>query len=304
MSTEVKELYWPSQIGRITEPDPLTFYRNYVSMGIPVILCGMMESWPAMKLWDLDYLKDTFGESPISVDITPTGHGDCVVDGTYFVQPMQKKMKLGDVVDIFLKKSPALGVYYIQKQNDNFRTEFEGPLWKDVINNVELFGSRVFDSSPDAVNFWMGDDKAVSSMHKDPYENLYCVVKGQKNFTLLPPTDYPYLYETDFRNAHYERNDEGEDWSIVLDQGTVPWIPVDPDNAAHYQKFPNFNNISPLRVSVQPGEILYLPSMVYHKVAQTGCTIAVNYWFDMKFDLKYAYFKFLEETTKIKSTLL
>ena len=30
-------------------------------------------------------------------------------------------------------------------------------------------------------------------MHKDHYENLYCVVSGHKTFTMLPPTDQPFV---------------------------------------------------------------------------------------------------------------
>ncbi|KAK7880072.1 hypothetical protein WMY93_033264 [Mugilogobius chulae] len=45
--------------------------------------------------------------------------------------------------------------------------------------------------TPDAVNFWLGEENAVTSMHKDHYENLYCVISGEKHFLLLPPTDRP-----------------------------------------------------------------------------------------------------------------
>lgn len=38
--------------------------------------------------------------------------------------------------------------------------------------------------------------------------------------------------------------------------------------------------------------------MWFHHVRQTpdnrGLTIAVNYWYDMRFDIKYAYFNFLQ----------
>ena len=34
---------------------------------------------------------------------------------------------------------------------------------------------------------------SYSSVHKDHYENLYCVVSGAKTFTLLPPTDQPWV---------------------------------------------------------------------------------------------------------------
>lgn len=30
-------------------------------------------------------------------------------------------------------------------------------------------------------------------MHKDHYENLYCVISGEKKFILLPPTDRPFI---------------------------------------------------------------------------------------------------------------
>lgn len=31
------------------------------------------------------------------------------------------------------------------------------------------------------------------AVHKDPYENLYCVVSGEKHFLLHPPSDRPFI---------------------------------------------------------------------------------------------------------------
>jgi jumonji domain-containing protein 7 len=70
-------------------------------------------------------------------------------------------------------------------QNSNLTEEFEA-LLEDT---RELEWARVaFGKAPDAVNFWMGDGRAVTSTHKDPYENIYCVVRGYKDFILFPPT--------------------------------------------------------------------------------------------------------------------
>ena len=30
-------------------------------------------------------------------------------------------------------------------------------------------------------------------VHKDHYENLYCVIKGEKIFTLIPPSDQVHV---------------------------------------------------------------------------------------------------------------
>jgi jumonji domain-containing protein 7 len=59
---------------------------------------------------------------------------------------------------------------------------------------------------PDAVNLWIGDSRSVTSIHSgesdnsfarfvngpsapDPYENIYCVIRGKKIFTLFPPSE-------------------------------------------------------------------------------------------------------------------
>jgi jumonji domain-containing protein 7 len=56
---------------------------------------------------------------------------------------------------------------------------------------------------PDAQNFWMGYKYSVSSIHKDPYENFYTVLVGEKHFTLLPPVSILYLQEHSYKNAKW-----------------------------------------------------------------------------------------------------
>ncbi len=62
---------------------------------------------------------------------------------------------------------------------------------------------------PDAVNFWMGEKRAVTSMHKDHYENLYCVVSGEKTFTLIPPTDQAFVPYKLYPAAKYKETSPG-----------------------------------------------------------------------------------------------
>ena len=39
------------------------------------------------------------------------------------------------------------------------------------------------------------------SVHKDHYENLYCVVKGWKRFILIPPSDLPFVPYGEFTSV-------------------------------------------------------------------------------------------------------
>eukprot|EP00954_Amorphochlora_amoebiformis_P008897 691023-Amorphochlora_amoeboformis.AAC.4 len=69
----------------------------------------------------------------------------------------------------------------------------ETPIFQPVPSTG--FAEEAFSAPPDAVNIWVGDQRSVSSLHRDPYENIYCVIRGSKTFTLLPPSDAPYLAE-------------------------------------------------------------------------------------------------------------
>lgn len=149
---------------------------------------------------------------------------------------------------------------------------------------------------PDAVNFWMGEAKAVSSLHKDPYENLYCVVSGEKTFILIPPTDRPYIPYREYETATFQQDENTQEWKIgdELTEGSkVRWIPIDPLQP-DLETYPEYAKARPITVKVRAGEILYLPSLWFHHVMQSQGCIAVNYWYDMEYDIKYSYYTFVD----------
>ncbi|XP_022340537.2 bifunctional peptidase and (3S)-lysyl hydroxylase Jmjd7-like isoform X2 [Crassostrea virginica] len=280
---------------RESPPSALTFYREYVSPNKPVVVQNGLQHWLALKKWTPGYLRERIGGCDITVAVTPNGYADAVTDGK-FVMPEERRMTMADFLDILDHPVRQSGIFYIQKQNSNFTDEFE-----EIVDDVESdiqWGTEAFGAQPDAVNFWMGDTRAVTSMHKDPYENLYCVVKGWKKFLLIPPTDAGFVpYET-YQAAKFKERD-GE-FHIEDDEETdrVPWIavnPLDPDLV----KYPDFGKARGVEVTVKEGEILYLPSLWYHHVRQSHGCIAVNYWYDMQFDIKYNYYNFLQNVSRV-----
>lgn len=50
-------------------------------------------------------------------------------------------------------------------------------------------------------------------MHKDPYENIYCVIDGYKDFILIPPTDLPFVPYKRYPQAEFRHTDAK--WDIV-----------------------------------------------------------------------------------------
>ncbi|KAI2503457.1 cupin-like domain-containing protein [Fragilaria crotonensis] len=202
-------------------------------------------------------------------------------------------------------------VFYYSLQNDCLRSECSAlvtPLQASA-GPLLLWAEQAFGTGPpDAVNIWIGDERAHSSLHKDPYENLFYVASGEKIFTLYPPSDAAFLPVVSMptrrlvsRRSEHREEDTCCEWHVVEeyqsddnDNGidnrgvkTTPWINPSQGSTSEYRH--------PMTVRVQAGDILYLPSLWFHAVSQSQETVAINWWFDMQFQSPlYCYFQLLE----------
>ncbi|XP_056666300.1 bifunctional peptidase and (3S)-lysyl hydroxylase JMJD7-like isoform X3 [Monodelphis domestica] len=150
----------------------------------------------------------------------------------------------------------------------------------------------------------------TGNLHKDHYENLYCVIAGEKHFLLHPPSDRPFIpYELytpatyhmaqdgSFRISDEEASEKVPHLQAVPVQALVPWIPLDP-LAPDLVRYPRYEQARPLRCRVQAGEMLYLPALWFHHVRQSHGCVAVNFWYDMEYDLKYSYYQLLDSLSQ------
>lgn len=300
-STRVEQLDSP--------PTPLQFLRDYVSQNKPCLISNATLHWPALSSWSHDsYLIQTLSSAAhVSVHLTPDGQADALVplnDATLcFASAHVQRMPFNQALNLITNHTSSL-VAYAQQQNDCFRSEYSA-LSSDCESHIP-WATEAIGSLPEAVNLWIGNHRSVTSFHKDHYENLYAVVSGEKHFLLLPPTDFHRMYIKDYPAARYSYSQETGELTLELEKEArnVPWCSVNPypspeNKESEMSKFPlYFNGPKPFECTVKPGQILYLPSMWFHHVRQSpdagGRTIAINYWYDMQFDIKYAYFNFLQ----------
>ncbi|XP_075641088.1 lysine-specific demethylase JMJ32 [Castanea sativa] len=311
-STEIDHLNSP--------PTPLQFLRDYVSQNKPCLISSATLHWPALSSWSQHtYLTQSLSASPnVSVHLTPHGNADALVpfpntnnnnNNLCFASPHVQQLPFREALHLITTNSDSNSntqkfVAYLQQQNDCFRSEYSA-LSSDCDDHIP-WATEALGSLPEAVNLWIGNHRSVTSFHKDHYENLYAVVSGEKHFLLLPPTDYHRMYIRNYPAARYSYSQESGEFALELEKPAryVPWCSVNPclspeNMEAEMSKFPlYFNGPKPFQCTVKPGQILYLPSMWFHHVRQSpdagGRTIAINYWYDMQFDIKYAYFNFLK----------
>lgn len=130
----------------------------------------------------------------------------------FFVMPEEQTMTMNDFLDCLDRKDDDK-ICYIQKQNSNLEHDFP-ELCDDLDMSTLQFASDAFNKAPDVANFWMGDERAITSMHKDPYENIYCVISGYKEFILIPPTDLPFVPRGKYPTGNYKTDANGE---LIID---------------------------------------------------------------------------------------
>ncbi|TIB72840.1 Clavaminate synthase-like protein [Wallemia mellicola] len=268
----------------------------------PAIFKSVANDWEATKSWNKEYLSHKV-TSEIEIAVTPNGNADALVEHhgvLHFLEPDTKSMRM----DNFLNDISATPnrVLYLQSQNGNLSyPEYQG-LAEDVPQSITEMDD-VMENKPDAVNIWIGGPESVTSLHSDPYENIYVVVKGSKTFNLYPPTERYCLNckKCKYPHGHYICDNNGE-FTVKPSGETISWTPIDPNKSAeeNSKHSPTYSKSRCLTVTVDEGDALYLPSGWFHHVSQKGSPcIAVNYWYDQdysgeKFVMRQFYNRILE----------
>lgn len=213
-----------------------------------------------------------------------------------------------------LSNTPHQPIIYLQAQNDCLRSEYP-----HLINHLPMTDlhpawiTDVLGESPEAINLWIGTKHSVSTMHSDPYENIYVVIRGSKTFVIAPPGEAWFYSKSWFSTAEWmesqepSQNDESGDKTATNEHGAgevnkvphvtlqatedaskIPWYAIPHPlhvSKALLEKYPRLRHRpQPYTVTVHAGDMLYLPRGWLHHVEQQededGLCVAVNSWFE------------------------
>lgn len=111
---------------------------------------------------------------------------------------------------------------------------------------------------------WIGNSRSTTALHRDNYENIYVQIAGQKHFVLLPAICQPCVNEQELPPASYVRNGDDLVLQMEKDADNVPFALWNPDSTHdtphdHLTKYSHL--AEPMRVTLYPGDMLYLPAM-------------------------------------------
>ncbi|MBD2309015.1 cupin-like domain-containing protein [Chroococcidiopsis sp. FACHB-1243] len=236
-----------SEIARHHHLSSEEFVTEYVNKSKPVIISGVIQKWGSFHKWSLQYF------SAIAPDVNI--YAKHFYNGQIEIEAFTIK-----------KYADVLGAYEKAKNQNSACTRL--PYCHDL-PLFSLIPSLIQDVQPFPLNylpewyaykwwrycqFFIGSSHSLTPLHFDCLltNNLFFQIVGRKQFTILLNEDSKYCYRHNWR-----------------------WFKVDPEHP-DLEQYPLYKNARPIKVIVNPGDILYMPPGTLHHVRSLDESISFN----------------------------
>jgi hypothetical protein len=233
------------------------FLREYYSTNRPVIITGMMDDWPAMSLWNLDYFARKLGDRLIEVQMGRTAGANYEIEREKYI----RKIRFGEFVEM-VRMAGETNDFYLTANNSSANRNVLAELWDDIVQVPEYL-----TSDPPGGFFWMGPAGTITPFHHDLTNNFMAQVIGRKRIKIAPSWDLPAM-----RNHLH--------CFSQIDGRVAPPAP-----------HPDLAEPQVLEFILHPGEILFLPVGCFHYVQGVDISVTVsftNFVFDNDFSSFYS----------------
>lgn len=247
-------------IERLERPSPETFYRDFVRRNKPVVITGVASEWQATARWSPEYFRSSFPDA--SVRFTTWQSSNPSNDPTeYYRKRRRLTTRLGTFID---------SMNGVEDVSRNYISQFpifsEIPqLERDILPPDQYM--KIPGYLPESLRrklkkaptLWMGPAQTVTPIHFDAADNLLVQIYGRKKLILISPAQSKCLYYPCLRLGH------------------VNYSPVDVEEP-DFDSFPLYQHATPLEVTIEPGEILFIPVRWWHYARALERTISLNFW--------------------------
>jgi hypothetical protein len=233
------------QIERRSRISRAEFRERYYATNRPVILTGLMAGSRMLDRWNPEYLRRTCGQSMVEI---MAGRAQ---DPRYEVHSSnhKKEVRFEDYIQMVTAGGASNDCYLVANNGLLGRPEMK-PLYDDVYMFPEYLERSRGDGQ---VFFWFGPSGTVTPLHHDIMNVLMAQVYGRKTVILISPDQTHRLYN----------------WIGVYSE-------VDPERP-DYDRFPLYRHVKAAKVTLTPGEALFIPVGWWHHVRSLEVSITVSY---------------------------
>uniref|UniRef100_A0A8C0HHB8 JmjC domain-containing protein 5 n=1 Tax=Chelonoidis abingdonii TaxID=106734 RepID=A0A8C0HHB8_CHEAB len=227
-------------IPRLHCPSLEHFRENYMIPTKPVILEGIVDHWPCMKKWSLDYLRQIAGCRTVPVEV-----GSRYTDEEW----SQTLMTVNDFIDQYINSIGYLAQHQLFDQIPELKQDI-------CIPDYCSLGEGEEDNI--TINAWFGPEGTISPLHQDPQQNFLVQVIGRKYIRLYSPQESENLYPHETQILHNTSQVDVEDPDLV--------------------KFPKFERAAFQACILTPGQVLFIPVKYWHYVRSLDVSFSVSFW--------------------------
>ncbi|CAI9580545.1 unnamed protein product [Staurois parvus] len=220
------------------------FRKNFLITEKPVILEGVIDHWPCMKKWSIQYLQQVAGCRTVPVEL-----GSRYTDAEW----SQKLMTVNEFINRYILDQPTRMGYLAQHQLFDQIHEL-----KEDIGVPEYCCLGEGDEDDITINAWFGPAGTVSPLHQDPQQNFLAQIVGRKFIRLYSVSETEHLYPFDSNLLHNTSQ-------------------VDIENP-DLEKFPMFKQAIYQECILSPGQILFIPVKWWHYVRALDISFSVSFW--------------------------
>lgn len=219
------------------------FATQFVRPARPVIIAGAIDAWPARQKWSSEYLRDTFGHRSVPAIRDKPGVGQFDPHRGVHYEPV--------VVRDYVERVNAgdTSLYMAFRVHEQLPELFDDIRTPTYCAHAPWVRSR----------FWYGAAGIKGVLHHDLPENLYAQIMGRKRFVLIDKWQSRCVYSY-------------PPWS-----GVPNYSRVDAENPATDQ-YPRFVHAERWVADLEPGELLYIPSLWWHQARSLETSMSINLW--------------------------
>lgn len=222
----------------IGNPEPRTFFEDFYAANRPAVLKGLVDHWPALELWDLDYLDAKVGSALVQIQ-TGRDSGHSELDKA----AMASTSLMRDIT-ARIRRTESSNDFYVTAYDSDANRAALSPLYEDL-GPISIL---VADSDRPGF-FWLGPKGTLTPFHHDLTNNLLVQIMGRKKVRLVPSWEVGRMKN----HLHCYSEREVADWERGND---LPPI---------------------LDVTIGPGDALFLPVGWWHHVEALDASISMSF---------------------------
>jgi hypothetical protein len=226
------------------------FRERYAATSSPVVLAGAARSWPAVGKWTPEVFAERFGDDEITL-----------------INVAREEMRASTTHETTSETATLREVIEGMRRGSKKYSRF-APLLE---NHPELMGDIDADwlaarrGSTGVGRFYqmfIGGAGTSTAFHSAAGANLFTQVYGRKRW-LIYPTSYNPTY------------------SIVRNRAPFFFTSLDPDDPDE-ERYPLFRHAHGWEVTLEAGDVLYVPPFFWHQVDNPTDSIGVGFrWYHL-----------------------